>query len=184
MLYNKHILEAQEAAFSGLQEETVSGGEEKEVATLEESLGGYKEKIPPVNKGVLTWERELIFHGRTQRGEEVDYDAEFQWGCSPTETLLMSVAGCLAIDVVSFLQKMRAVISGFKIDYSGERNPTPPQYYKSIDMVIHVTGENITPRKLDRAIALSQDKYCSVYHSLRKDLKVTVKYVINEGQEK
>lgn len=162
----------------------MSGSEEKEVASLEESLGAYKEKIPPVNKGTLTWEKDLIFHGRTQRGEEVDYDAEFQWGCSPTETLFMSVAACLAIDVVSFLQKMRATLTGFKIDYSGERNLTPPQYYKSMELVIHISGENITPKKLDRAISLSQEKYCSVYHSLRKDIKVTVKYIINEGTEK
>lgn len=141
-------------------------------------LAGYKEKIPPVNKGTLEWEKELIFHGRTQRGEEVDYDAEFQWGCSPTETLLMSVAGCLAIDVVSFLKKMRAEITSFKIDYSGERNLTPPQYYKAMEMVINISGKNITPKKMDRVIALSQGKYCSVYHSLRKDIKVDVKYNI------
>lgn len=156
----------------------MSSSEEKEVAGLTGALGGYKEKIPPVNKGTLTWEKELIFHGRTQRGEEVDYDAEFQWGCSPTETLLMSVAGCLAIDVVSFVQKMRAGVTKFRIDYSGERNLTPPQYYKSIEMVIHVSGENITPKKLERAISLSQEKYCSVYHSLRPDIDVKVSYVI------
>ncbi len=153
---------------------------EQEVEKLEGSLTDYKAKIPPVNKGTLTWEKELIFHGRTQRGEEVDYDAEFQWGCSPTETLLMSVAGCLGIDVVSFVQKMRANVTKFRIDYSGERNLTPPQYYKSMELIIHISGDNITPKKMDRAISLSQEKYCSVYHSLRKDIKVTVKYFINE----
>ena len=156
----------------------MSKPEEKETETLEGSLTGYKEKIPPVNKGTLTWEKELIFHGRTQRGEEIDYDAQFQWGCSPTETLLMSVAGCLAIDVVSFIQKMRANVTKFWVDYSGERMLTPPQYYKSIEMIIHVSGEKVTPKKLDRAIALSQEKYCSVYHSLRKDIVVKVSYVI------
>ena len=157
---------------------------EQEIEKLDESLTGYKEKIPPVNKGTLTWEKELIFHGRTQRGEEVDYDAQFQWGCSPTETLLMSVAGCLGIDVVSFVQKMRANVTKFRIDYSGERNLTPPQYYKSMELIIHIAGEDITPKKMDRAISLSQEKYCSVYHSLRKDIKVTVKYFINEEEGK
>ncbi len=153
---------------------------EQEIEKLDESLTGYKEKIPPFNKGTLTWEKELIFHGRTQRGEEIDYDAAFQWGCSPTETLLMSVAGCLAIDVVSFVQKMRATVTKFWIDYSGERNLTPPQYYKSMELIIHIEGQDITPKKMDRAISLSQEKYCSVYHSLRKDIKVAVKYLINE----
>jgi putative redox protein len=157
---------------------------EQEIEKLDESLTGYKAKIPPVNKGTLTWEKELIFHGRTQRGEEIDYDAEFQWGCSPTETLLMSVAGCLAIDVVSFVRKMRATVTKFWIDYSGERNLTPPQYYKSMELIIHIAGEDITPKKMDRAISLSQEKYCSVYHSLRKDIEVTVKYLINEETAK
>lgn len=152
--------------------------DDKEVEKLEESLGGYKERIVPVNKGSVTWDKELIFKGRTQRGEEIDFDAHVQWGCTPTESLLLSVAGCMAIDCVSFLQKMKAVISEFKINITGERNPTPPQYYKSMEMVIHVSGKNITPRKMDRVISLSQEKYCSVYHSLRKDLKVKVSYVI------
>lgn len=160
------------------EEESVDGNEVKDEESLEGSLQGYKEKIAPVNKGFLIWDKDLIFQARTQRGYEIDFDAQVQWGCTPTESLLLSVAGCLAIDVVSFLQKMKAVISKFRVDISGERNPTPPQYYKSIHMTIRISGENITPKKLDRVIDLSQKKYCSVYHSLRKDLDVKVDYVI------
>jgi putative redox protein len=150
----------------------------EEKVELDENLEGYKGKINPVNKASLTWDRDLIFLGRTPRGFELDFDAEAQWGCIPTESLLLSIAGCLAIDVVSFITKMKAKITKFKVDIVGERNPTPPQYYTKVDMVIHISGENITPKKLDRAISLSQEKYCSVYHSLRKDLKVDVTYVI------
>ena len=146
----------------------------------EESLTGYKEKISPINKCTLTLDRDLIFVARTQRGYEVEYDAKAEWGCFPTETLLTSLAGCLAIDMVSFLRKMKAEITGFKMAVAGERNPTPPQYYKAIEIVVDITGKGITPKKVDRAIALSQEKYCSVYHSLRKDLKVHVKYNIIE----
>ena len=67
---------------------------EKEIETLD--LTGYKETIPPVNKGTLTLDRDLIFVARTQRGYEFEYDPNFEWGCSPTETLLMSLTGCLA----------------------------------------------------------------------------------------
>src|SRR3990172_13081130 len=80
---------------------------------LKESLTGYKEKVAPITKCTLTWERELIFQGRTQRGYKIDFDAEIQWGCAPTESLLLSLAGCMGIDAVSFLQKMRAGISNF-----------------------------------------------------------------------
>ena len=158
----------------------MSKAEDKDVASLEGSLEGYKGKIMPVNKGSLTWDKDLIFVARTQRGYEIEFDAAAQWGCIPTESLLLSVAGCMAIDAVSFLQKMKCVISKFKMDISGERNPTPPQYYKKIDMTIHISGENITPKKMERVISLSQEKYCSVYHSLRKDLEVKVSYVIEE----
>jgi len=151
-----------------------------EKCDLEENLEAYKGKIKPINKASLTWDKDLIFLGRTPRGFELDFDAEAQWGCIPTESLLLSVAGCLAIDVVSFVTKMKATITKFKIDIAGERNPTPPQYYTKIDMVLHIAGENITPKKLDRAISLSQEKYCSVYHSLRKDLQVNVTYAIEE----
>jgi len=152
----------------------------EEKIELEENLDGYKGKIRLVYTASLTWDKDLIFLGRTPRGFELDFDAEAQWGCIPTESLLLSVAGCLAIDVVSFVTKMKATITKFKIDIAGERNPTPPQYYTKIDMVLQIAGENITPKKLDRAISLSQEKYCSVYHSLRKDLKVSVTYTIEE----
>lgn len=150
-----------------------------EIEGLETSLEGYKEKIPLINKGILTLDRDLIFVARTQRGYEFEYDPKFEWGCSPTETLLMSLAGCLAIDVVSFLRKMKAEITDFKMDVSGERNPTPPQFYNSISLMLNISGKGITPKKIERAISLSQEKYCSVRHTLRKDLRIDIKYNIN-----
>jgi putative redox protein len=153
--------------------------ERSDPGELKESLTGYKEKVAPITKGTLTWDKELIFVGRTQRGYEIEFDAEIQWGCAPTESLLLSLAACMGIDAVSFLQKMRANLASFRIDITGERNPTPPQYYKAIEMVLHISGERITQKQVERAVALSQEKYCSVYHSLRKDLKVSVKYILN-----
>src|SRR5512147_2707837 len=150
--------------------------EENEVKELDEGLDAYKSKIQHVNKATLTWDKDLIFVGRTQRGYEVEYDAAQQWGCSPTETLLLSVAGCMGIDMVSFLKKMKCEIKSYKMDIVGERNPAPPQYYTSIEMIITVTGSGLTAKKIERAISLSQEKYCSVYHSLRKDMKMKVDY--------
>ena len=150
--------------------------EEKEVKELEESLDAYKSKISQVNKATLTWDKDLIFMGRTNRGYEIEFDAQQQWGCSPTESLLLSVAGCMGIDMVSFLVKMKCEIKSYKMDIVGERNPTPPQYYTSMEMIISVKGAGLTPKKLERAIALSHEKYCSVYHSLRKDMKMKVDY--------
>ncbi len=153
---------------------------EKERKELEETLKGYKENVMPVLKGTLKWERDLLFTARTQRGYEIEFDAHIQWGCAPTESLLLSLSGCMGIDVVMFLQKMKVKLANFKVEIIGERNPTPPQYFKTVEMILHISGENVTQKQVERAVSLSQEKYCSVYHSLRKDLKVTVKYIINE----
>jgi putative redox protein len=153
---------------------------EKEIESLGETLKGYKEKVPIISKGFLAWEKDLIFTARMP-GCLLSYDPKRQEGCVPTDTLLASIAGCLAIDVVTFLQKMRAEIKSFEIETTGERNPTPPQYFKSVDMVIRISGKDITPKKLEKAISLSQEKYCSVYHTLRKDTKVRVSYTIEEN---
>jgi len=149
---------------------------------LEGSLKGYKEKINPNVKATLKWERELIFTGRTQEGYEIEYDAHVQWGCKPTDSLLLSLAGCMGIDVVMFLQKMKVELADFKINLVAERNPTPPQYFKKIDCALHIAGRNVDKRKVDRAVSLSQEKYCSVYNSLRKDIEVNVTYTLEDKE--
>ena len=73
---------------------------------------------------------------------------------------------------------MRCEVSSYEIEVEGARNLEPPQYYRSFDMTIHISGEGITPKKIERAIALSREKYCSVYHSIRSDIEVNVKYEI------
>jgi putative redox protein len=155
---------------------------EADAGKLEESLHGYKEKIVPVTKATLNWDKDLIFVGRTQQGYEIEFDAHVQWGCKPTDALLLSLAGCMGIDMVMFLQKMRVTLAGFTIDIVGERNPNPPQYYKAIDMVLRIAGKNLDPKKVERAVSLSQEKYCSVYNSLRKDMVVKVTYVLEERE--
>ncbi|MBI5142315.1 MAG: OsmC family protein [Nitrospirae bacterium] len=149
---------------------------------LKDGLKDYKQKISPENKATLTWDKDLIFVGRTQRGYEIDFDARVEWGCMPTESLMLSLAGCMGIDAMHFLKKMRARVASFKLDITGTRNPTPPQFYTAMHMKISIAGKNITPAKMDKVIALSQEKYCSVYHSLRKDMKVTVDYTIEDRE--
>jgi putative redox protein len=162
-------------------EEAMSQAEDKKDQGTQPELGGYKEEILPVNKSRLTWQRDLYFLGTTQRGYEVEFDVKYEEGCSPTETFLLSVAGCISIDVVHILKKMRCEIASYEMAAEGRRRLSPPQYYESIDLMIHISGNGITPAKIDRAIDLSLNKYCSVYHSLRKDLAVNVKYEIEEG---
>ena len=147
---------------------------------VKEELQGYKAKITPSTKAQLIWSRDLIFSGTTPQGYELDFDADSLWGCKPTEALLMSLGGCMAIDIVSILKKMRMDIRGLRIDITGERNPDPPQYFKAVEMTLHLTGHNLDPQRIDRAIALSREKYCSVYNSLRPDLDLKIQYIIED----
>lgn len=151
---------------------------ENHAEDLEGALTGYKQKINYVSKATLSWDKDLIFVGRTQEGYEIEFDAHVQWGCKPTDGLLLSLAGCMGIDVVMFLQKMKMELESFKVDLVGERNANPPQYFKTIDMVLHLKGKNLNPKKVARAVSLSHEKYCSVYNSLRKDMDVKVSYNI------
>jgi putative redox protein len=150
---------------------------------LQEELQGYKAKISPLTKASLTWSRDLVFAGRTPQGYELDFDAEAQWGCKPTEALLLSLGGCMAIDIVSILKKMRMEIRQLRIDLAGERNPEPPQYFKTVEMVLHLAGRNLDPRRIDRAIALSRQTYCSVYNSLRPDLELKIRYTVDAEKD-
>lgn len=151
----------------------------KEKETLE-GMETYKKQVQPVLKGTVIWKEGLLFEARTQVGYEFEMDGKIQMGCAPTESLLLSLGGCMGIDIVSFLKKMRVELASLKIDIAGDRNPTPPQYFKAVNIRIYASGKGLTENKMKRAVSLSHEKYCSVYHSLRKDLKVHVDYEIQD----
>jgi hypothetical protein len=71
-------------------------------------------------------------------------------------------------------------LTSFRMELVGERNPTPPQYFKTIEIVMHIGGKDLDPAKVDRAIALSQATYCSAYNLLRKDMEVKVRSALGD----
>ena len=77
----------------------------------------------------------------------------------------------MGIDVVLILKKMRVDIDGLVITAQGERNDDPPRYFRKIELEFTVTG-SVPKARLERAIGLSFEKYCSVFHTLRADLDV------------
>jgi putative redox protein len=119
----------------------------------------------------LTWTEGLQFVARAGHGPAVVLDnPEGGSGASPMELLLMAIAGCTAMDVISILDKKRMAVSGFKVNISGSRADEHPRRYTQIHIEYVVYGRGINPEGVQRAIELSENKYCSATASLNADI--------------
>lgn len=145
---------------------------------MPETLEGYKDHVDRDMEARLEWDQDLIFTATTRRGYDMEFDANVQMGCMPLEGLLLSLAGCMAIDVVSILNKMRCPLSSMSMKIRGTRSETPPQRLLSAVLELFLKGENLEEEKVRRAVSLSSEKYCSVRHSLREDIDVEIKFQI------
>jgi len=95
------------------------------------------------------------------------------------EALLLALAGCSGADVVSILQKKRADLRAFRVEVVGERRDEHPKRYSAITLRYHVSAPGLGEEHARRAIDLSLEKYCSVTHSLAKDIAVRYELLLN-----
>lgn len=101
-------------------------------------------------------------------------------GISPMEVLLMGVAGCSSIDVVSILNKQRINPIALRMEVEGIRDASAvPAPFQGINVTLFLEGEDITPEKAKRAAQLSFDKYCSVSKSLDPNIIINQTIVVN-----
>ena len=100
-------------------------------------------------------------------------------GVSPMETVLMAVAGCSGIDIVSILHKQRQTITNFSAEVVGERHPLDQaKPFKTITVVFRIDGE-VSPIKALKAAILSFDDYCSVSKSLDSSVEIKYEVIVN-----
>lgn len=92
---------------------------------------------------------------------------------SPLESVLLSLGGCSSVDVVSILQKSRQDLIGCEVEISAERVDTIPRRFSKIHLHFIVTGNDISDKQVERAVALSADKYCSVAMMLEQVVEIT-----------
>ncbi len=104
-------------------------------------------------------------------------DSDGITGPSPMQAVAVALSGCMAIDVVSILEKGRHPLTGLRVSFSAERAPQPPKRITTITLAFGITG-NVSALAVERAIQLSRDKYCSVWHSLREDIALTTRFDI------
>jgi len=130
---------------------------------------------PPVTVE-MEWEGGLRFRGRA--GErEVRLDGDSGSAVSPVEALVLALGGCMASDVVHILVKGRVELKGLTARLAGERAPEDPRRLVRVDLRFAVRGP-VPADKVERAIALSREKYCSVWHSLRPDIAFTTSFEV------
>ena len=135
---------------------------------------------PPVDV-VLEWtRRDLVFESELagRPGPRVDSDGEA--GASPVQALVLALGSCMAVDVVMILQKGRHDLQGLRVTVVGTRVDGPPAYVSGYRVEYEVTG-SVPVTAIQRAIELSRDTYCSVWHSLRPDARLDVTYTLVNG---
>jgi putative redox protein len=135
------------------------------------------EKPPTVVE--LVWEHDLVFGGRSGDAK-MTLDSESAAGPSPMQALAFGLAACMAMDVVHVLKKGRHDLRGLRTDLIGTRLPAPPRRFTRFELRYTVTGA-VPPAAIERAVQLSREKYCSVWHSLRQDIELDITIAVSEG---
>lgn len=125
----------------------------------------------------LRWSGDaLVFTGSTGDGPEIAIDGDSSQGPSPMELLLLSLTGCMAIDLRMILEKSRVPVESLEIDATGERASEAPKKYELIRLVCRITGPGEEHEsQVQRALDLSRDKYCSVLHSLNPEISMNIR---------
>jgi putative redox protein len=135
--------------------------------------------LKPPTTVELIWEHDLVLAGKAGT-TTIKLDSASVEGPSPVQTLAFALAGCMAMDVVHIVRKGRHELRGLKVDLVAQRAEEDPHRITSVELKYSITG-NVPKDVVQRAIDLSRDKYCSVWHSLREDITLDVTFTIAPG---
>ena len=136
------------------------------------------------NKINVSWSGEMAFEAEVN-DFKIKLDADEKVGGKnsgprPKALSLVSLGGCTGMDVVSILAKMRVVPETFDVEVTGELTEERPKYYDKIHLVYSFTGKDLPYAKLEKAINLSQERYCGVNAMLSKAAEVTYEIRVDE----
>ena len=133
----------------------------------------------------IKWLDHMTFVGESDSGHSVVMDSSpdaggRDLGVRPMEMLLLGLGGCTSIDVVSILKKSRQQVLDCEVSLEAERADEVPKVFTRIHIHFIVSGKDLDPAKVDRAVSLSADKYCSASRMLEKTAKITHDFEIVE----
>ena len=130
---------------------------------------------PPVT-AELVWAEDLRF-GVTSARIATVVDGQSTAGASPVQMLVIGLAACMAMDVVDIIRKGRHPLTAFRTTVVAERQQSVPHRLTKASLHFHIHGD-VPVGVVERAISLSRDKYCSVWHSLREDITLDTVHTI------
>lgn len=137
-------------------------------------------------KAKIAWQEGVSFRGETESGHAVLMDGAQEAGGKnlgprPMEMILLGLGGCTAFDVVLILRKSRQVVTDCQIEIEAQRTLTDPKVFTKIHLHFIVTGKELNPQQVERAINLSAEKYCSASMMLKETVNITHDYEIVAG---
>ena len=125
------------------------------------------------------WKSDMTFIGQTADKETIQMGPlDGKPGVTPMRLLLVAVAGCTGMDIVSILQKKRIHLADMQVKVRGRRASDYPMIWTDIHITYLIWGEEIKSKDVEQAIQLSEDKYCSVGLMLGKSARITSEYQI------
>lgn len=134
-------------------------------------------------KAKVKWVDGQQFVGTNERNMPVVMDSLPEGGgegagLKPTELFLIALAGCTGIDVISILKKKRQKVTSFSVEVEGMQGEEFPKPFNDIKLVYRIKGEDLDEQALQKAIQLSEEKYCSIRATLTGQPSITHAYVI------
>lgn len=129
----------------------------------------------------VKWDGDVCFQGTTGSGFDVMIDGELQQGPRPMELMLLGLGGCTSYDVVGILKKTRQDVVDCVAEIDAERADEVPSVFTKIHVKFVVSGRDLNPKKVERAVKLSAEQYCSASLMLEKGgVEITHSYEIVE----
>ena len=124
------------------------------------------------------WVKGFRFDGEDSQGRPMKMDASKAAGGDgdgfrPAELPLMGLAGCTGIDTVEILKKMRQDVTGFSVVITSKKKEGYPSGYDGIHVAYEVHGKGLDEEKVEKAVRLSEEKYCTVGNALAKATTIT-----------
>ena len=138
-------------------------------------------------RATIKWLDNVSFVGETETSHAIVMDGApdaggRNIGPRPMEVVLIGTGGCTAFDVVHILKKARQAVSDCVVELEAERADTDPKVFTKIHMHFVVTGKDLKPEQVERAIKLSAEKYCSASIMLGKTVAITHDFEIRETE--